>query len=80
VLPLAELMPDQALVGLDPKVVVTLGAVVPIAAGAVKVYYRTPDGTVKERLLNAAYEAGIALATAERPWSFDGDGAAFQLT
>ena len=34
---------------------------------------------MKERLLSRADEQSISLATAERPWSFDGDGAAFQL-
>jgi hypothetical protein len=39
-----------------------------------------PDGAMKERLLSRADETSISLATAERPFSFDGDGAAFQLT
>ena len=34
---------------------------------------------MKERLLSRADEPSIGLATAQRPWSFDGDGAAFQL-
>ncbi len=42
--------------------------------------YRTPDGGMKERLLESADEATISVATVERPFSFDGDGAAFQLT
>src|SRR3954447_6516026 len=79
-LPLAELKPGQSLVGLEANAVATVVAVVPIVAGAVRVIYTTPDGTLKDRLLNAADEPGIAVATAERPWSFDGDGAAFQLT
>ncbi len=79
-LPLAELKPGQSLVGLEPNLVATVVAVVPIAAGTVQVIYKTPDGTLKDRLLNSADEAGIGLATTERPWAFDGDGAAFQLT
>ena len=79
-LSLAELKPGQALVGLEPNLVATVVAVVPIAAGTVQVIYKTPDGTLKDRLLNSADEAGIGLATTERPWAFDGDGAAFQLT
>ena len=79
-LPLAELKPGQSLVGLEPNAVATVVAVVPIAADAIRVIYTTPDGTLKDRLLNAADEPGIGLATTERPWSFDGDGAAFQLT
>ena len=34
---------------------------------------------MKERLLGSADEATISVATVERPFSFDGDGAAFQL-
>src|SRR4051795_11408529 len=79
-LPLAELKPGQSLVGLEPNAVATVVAVVPIAANAVRVIYTTPDGTLKDRLLNASDEPGIGLAVAERPWAFDGDGAAFQLT
>ena len=79
-LPLAELKPGQSLVGLEPNAVAAVVAVVPIAAGAVRVIYTTPDGTPKDRLLNTADEPGIGLATTERPWSFDGDGPAFQLT
>src|SRR3954454_2216721 len=79
-LPLAALKPGQSLVGLGPNAVATVVAVVPIAAGAVRVIYTTPEGTLKDRLLNAADEPGIGLATVERPWAFDGDGAAFRLT
>ncbi|MDB5306884.1 MAG: rapA 3 [Gemmataceae bacterium] len=79
-LSLSDLKSGQALTGVEPNVVVTIGAVIPIADGVVQLYYKTPDGTVRERLLHAADLAGIALATVERPWSFDGDGAAFQLT
>jgi SNF2 family DNA or RNA helicase len=60
-------------------VVATIVAVVPIAAGAVQVIYKTPEGTLKERLLGRADETTIALATQERPWAFDGDAEAFQL-
>src|SRR4051794_11921282 len=76
---LAELKPGLALTGLEPDLVCTTIAVVPIATGAIQVYYKLPDGTLKERLLGTADEAAIAVATVERPWAFDGDGAAFQL-
>jgi len=75
----AELTPGLALVGLEPELVCTVVAVVPIAPGAVQVYYKLPDGTLKERLLGNTDEATISVAVAERPWAFDGDGAAFQL-
>jgi|JI6StandDraft_1071083.scaffolds.fasta_scaffold05640_2 hypothetical protein len=79
-LKLEDLKPGLPLVGLEPSALATVAAVVPIGDGAVQVFYRTPDGTTKERLLGRADEANISIATVERPWSFDGDGAAFQLT
>jgi SNF2 family DNA or RNA helicase len=79
-LKLEDLKPGLPLVGLEPSVVATVAAVVPIGEGAVTVFYRTPEGTTKERLLGRADEANLSVATVERPWSFDGDGAAFQLT
>jgi len=76
---LEDLAPGTSLVGLESSVVATLVAVVPIAEGAVQVIYKTPDGTLKDRLLGRADEATIALATEERPWAFDGDGENFKL-
>jgi hypothetical protein len=77
---LEDLEPGLSLVGLEPTDVATVVAVVPIADGTVQVVYKTPDGSLKDRLLGGRDEAAIAVATAERPWAFDGDGAAFQLT
>jgi superfamily II DNA or RNA helicase len=76
---LAELKPGLALVGLEPERVCTVVAVNVIADNAVQVFYKLPDGSLKERLLGTADEATIAVATVERPWAFDGDAAAFQL-
>jgi hypothetical protein len=76
---LEDLNPGNALTGLEASVVATIVAVIPIAEGAVQVIYKTPDGTLKERLLGRADETTIALATQERPWAFDGDGETFQL-
>lgn len=77
---LEDLKPGLPLVGLEPASIATIAAVVPIGDGAVQVFYRTPDGNTKERLLGRADQPNLSIATAERPWSFDGDGAAFQLT
>src|SRR5438128_862352 len=77
---LENLKPGMPLVGLEPSVVATVAAVVPIGESSVQVFYRTPDGTTKERLLGRTDEESISVATVERPWSFDGDGAAFQMT
>jgi superfamily II DNA or RNA helicase len=79
-LKLEDIKPGLPLVGLEPSAVATVAAVVPIGEGSVQVFYRTPDGITKERLLGRADESNLSLATVERPWSFDGDGAAFQLT
>src|SRR4051794_66689 len=76
---LADLQPGLAVAGLEHDVVCTIVALVPIAENTVQAIYRLPDGAIKERLLNHADEAGLSIATSERPWAFDGDGAAFQL-
>src|SRR5258706_1531502 len=76
---LDELKPGLALVGLEPDRVCTVIAVTPIADNAVQLVYKLPDGTFKERLLSIAEESGVAVATTERPWAFDGDASAFQL-
>lgn len=76
---LEDLTPGNSLIGLEPSAVATIVAVVPIAEGAVQVIYKTPDGTLKDRLLGRADEANIAIATQERPWAFDGDGEDFKL-
>ena len=65
--------------GLEPSVVATIAAVVPISEDSVQVIYKTPDGTLKDRLLGRVDEENISIAVAERPWSFDGDGEAFKL-
>ena len=69
----------MALAGIEPSALVTVVAVVPIAEGALQVIYKTPDGTLKDRLLGLADEPNISVATVERPWSFDGDGETFKL-
>ena len=74
---LSELKPGLALVGLEPDLVCSVVAINVIAEGAVQVFYKLPDGGLKERLLGTADEATIAAATTERPWAFDGDAAAW---
>ena len=65
---LEELTVGMSLNGLEPSAVATIVAVVPIAEGAVQLIYKTPDGTLKDRLLNRADESNISVATTERPW------------
>lgn len=77
---LETITPGLALTGLDPTGIGSVIAVIPIADGAVQVLYRTPDGTLKERLLSRGDEPNISIAVTERPWSFDGDGEAFKIS
>ena len=77
---LKEITSGLSLAGVEPTQIVSVVATVPLGEGALQLIYRTPDGAMKERLLGRADEATISVATVERPWSFDGDGAAFQLT
>ncbi|WLB66005.1 helicase-related protein [Bradyrhizobium japonicum] len=74
-----ELAAGQSLSGIEPTDIVSVVALVPLAEGSVQLIYRTPDGAMKERLLGRADESSIEIAKTERPFSFDGDGAAFQL-
>ena len=77
---LEDLTPGNALIGLEPAAVATVVAVVPIAEGAVQVIYKTPDGTLKDRLLGRGRRSHASPSPrTERPWSFDGDGDAFKL-
>src|SRR6266568_2811048 len=77
---LEDITTGASLSGIEPSEIVAVVATVPHGDGALQLIYRTPDGAMKERLLGSADEATISVATAERPFSFDGDGAAFQLT
>jgi hypothetical protein len=76
---LEELKPGVPLVGLEPSSIATVAAVVPISEAAVTIHYRTIDGSTEERLLGGGDEPSRSIATVERPWSFDGEGDAFQL-
>jgi len=76
---LEEIKPGFSLVGMEPTSVVTVVAVVPISDGAVQVIYKTPEGMLKDRLLNRGDESAISIATVERPWAFDGNSEDFIL-
>jgi SNF2 family DNA or RNA helicase len=77
---LEDITTGKSLSGVEPAQIVTAVATVPHGDDALQLIYRMPDGVMKERLLGRADEASISVATTERPFSFDGDGAAFQLT
>jgi superfamily II DNA or RNA helicase len=77
---LEDIKPGLPLTGLDPAVFGSVVAVVPIVEGTIQLIYKTPDGALKDRLLNRTDEPKLGLAVTERPWSFDGDGETFKLT
>ena len=76
---LPQLIPGLSLSGVEPDRIVQVVAVIPVGDSAVTLIYRIPDGSIRERLLTEADYPSISVATAERPWSFDGDGTAFKL-
>jgi superfamily II DNA or RNA helicase len=76
---LSDLKTGLSLVGLESGVIVSVIAAVPIGASAVQVVYKLPDGVIRERLVTATDVENLSVAIVERPWSFDGDGAAFKL-
>ena len=76
---LEDITPGLDLAGVELTEIATVVAMVRLGDGAVQLIYRTTNGAIKERLINRADEATISVATIERPFSFDGDGAAFQL-
>ncbi len=77
---LQDITAGASLSGIEPTQIVTIVAAISHGEDALQLIYRTPDGAMKERLLGRADEDSISAATVERPFSFDGDGAAFQLT
>jgi superfamily II DNA or RNA helicase len=66
--------------GVEPSSVVTVVAAISIPPNSLQLVYRLPDGALRERLLSRDDESSLKIATVTRPWSFDGDGAAFQIT
>ena len=78
-LALEALAQGISLVGVDPTLVVTVVAVVPIGEGAVQLVYKAADGALKDRPLTRGDEASISIATLERLWSFDDSGEDFKF-
>ncbi|TPL20963.1 DUF3883 domain-containing protein [Mesorhizobium sp. B2-4-9] len=76
---LEDIKHGLSLSGIEPAQIVTVAAIIPLGEGSLQLIYRTPDGNIKERLLNRGDEAAVDVASTERPFSFDGDGGAFQL-
>lgn len=76
---LTDITPGLSLEGLEPDRVCSVVAVTPLSSDALQIFYKLPDGTFKERLIGSTDLAGLAIASAGRPWAFDGDPESFQL-
>ncbi len=78
-LKLEELTPGASVRGILPHSAVTVVSVQWHGSEALTLVYRDADGRVADELLFRQDEARLAIVAHGRPWSFDGDGAAFRL-
>ncbi len=76
---LENLQPQTIIRGIVPDSVVTVVSITWHGSDALTVIYRDASGQVAEEILYRHDESRIELVEAGRPWSFDGDGAAFRL-
>ncbi len=78
-LKLEAIAKGQRLMGVHPGGPVEVLASEPSGADAVTLIYRSPAGTVGERMVLRDEEPLLAEATHSRPWTFLASGEAFQL-
>lgn len=78
-LKLEEIKKDAQIRGLIEGQVVRVVTVEPIGDHALTVYYKDNQGILAERMLFRSDEINLAMATTERPWSFDAPGHEFKL-
>ena len=78
-LKLEQIQKNAAISGLEPGQVVRIVTTEPVGDNALTVYYKTADGTLRERMLFRTDEANLSLAESGRPWAFDAPGDAFKL-
>ena len=78
-LKLEHIQKDAAITGIEPSEVVRIVTTEAVGNNALTVYYKTADGTLRERMLFRTDEINLSLAEAGRPWAFDADGEAFKL-
>src|ERR1700676_5420915 len=76
---LEDLTPNAAVRGVLPDSLVTVVSVQWFGSEALELTYKTPTGKVANELLYRHDESRIEVVELGRPWSFDGDGAAFRL-
>ena len=78
-LKLEQIQKSAAISGLEPGQVVRIVTTEPVGDNALTVYYKTADGSLRERMLFRTDEANLSLAEAGRPWAFDAPGEDFKL-
>ena len=78
-LKLEQIQKSAAISGLEPGQVVRIVTTEPVGDNALTVYYKTADGSLRERMLFRTDEANLSLAESGRPWAFDAPGDAFKL-
>ena len=78
-LKLEDLTPNASVRGIRPDAPVTVVQAQWHGADALTLTYRLAGGGVAEEILYRDDEARLQLAEQGRPWSFDGDGAAYRL-
>ncbi len=78
-LQLEQIQKNATILGLEPGQVVRIVTTEPVGDNALTVYYKTADGTLRERMLFRTDEANLFVAESGRPWAFDAPGDAFKL-
>ena len=78
-LKLEDLRPDASVRGIAPDAPVTVVSAEWHGSDALTLIYRLPSGRIAEEILYRHDEARLEAAQRGRPWSFDGDGAAYRL-
>jgi len=76
---LEDIRKDAVISGLEPGQVVRIVTTEPVGDNALTVYYKTADGSLRERMLFRTDEAKLSLAEDGRPWAFDAPGEDFKL-
>ena len=78
-LKLEDIKKNAAVAGLEPGQVVRIVTTEVVGGNALTVYYKTADGSLRERMLFRTDEILLSLAEAGRPWAFDAPGEEFKL-
>ena len=76
---LEDLKPNTVVEGILPNSSVTVERVQWYGSTALKLIYRTPEGTLSDEIIYRNDEQRLRIVEAGRPWSFDADGHSFRL-